>query len=165
VIWCAGIDCSPIVARIGVPVDDRGYILCERDLRVQGFDDVWAIGDAAVNRGPDGAAYPATAQHAVMEGVHAAANIAAALRGRPTRPCDLPDLGSLAALGCRTGVARILGVRLSGFLAWWLWRSVYLLKMPRLSRKTRVALDWTIDMLFARDYVQLGVHRPSRPAD
>ncbi len=66
--------------------------------------------------------------------------------------------GSLAALGCRTGVAKVFGLKLSGFAAWWLWRTVYLLKMPGLSRKLRVALDWTIDLVFSRDYVQLGVH-------
>lgn len=68
-------------------------------------------------------------------------------------------MGSLTALGCRTGVARIFGVKLSGFLAWFLWRTVYLVKMPGFARKVRVALDWTLDLVFRRDFVQLGVHR------
>jgi NADH dehydrogenase len=161
-IWCAGIRPVPLQADLGLPVDERGYLRCERDLRVTGHDHVWAIGDGAVNRDADGRPYPATAQHAVGQGAHVARNIAAVIGGRPTRPCDLPHLGSLAALGCRTGVARVLGIRLSGFPAWWLWRTVYLLKMPRLGRKVRVALDWTIDLLFSRDYVQLGLHRRER---
>lgn len=162
-IWCAGIAPNPLVQQLALPVDQRGYVRCERDLHVVGYENVWAIGDVAVNPGPDGNAYPATAQHAVRQGAHAASNIIATIRGKPTRPCDLAHLGSLAALGCRTGVARVFGVRLSGFPAWWLWRTVYLLKMPQLSRKIRVALDWTIDLLFSRDYVQLGVHKRETP--
>ncbi len=162
VIWCAGIEPNPVLKAWPLPRDRRGYILCERDLRVQGRDDVWAIGDGAVNVDKRGNAYPATAQHAVQQGARLARNLAAALRGRPTKPCNITSKGSLAALGCRTGVAKVFGLKLSGFPAWWLWRTVYLMKMPKLSRKVRVALDWTMDLIFARDYVQLGVHRAGR---
>ncbi|GAB4311537.1 MAG: FAD-dependent oxidoreductase [Candidatus Sumerlaeia bacterium] len=160
VIWCAGIAANPAVARLGLPVDERGYILCGRDLRVQGFDDVWAIGDCAVNLDRQGRPYPATAQHAVQQARVAADNIAGVLlSGRPPRPCDAVSRGAIAALGCRTAVADVFGVKLSGFPAWWLWRTVYLLKMPTLGRKVRVALDWTLAMLFRKDFVQLGVHQ------
>jgi hypothetical protein len=71
-------------------------------------------------------------------------------------------MGSLAALGCRTAVAKLFGVKLSGFAAWFLWRSIYLFKMPGWSRRLRIAIDWTLDLLFRRDYVQLGLHRPGR---
>jgi NADH dehydrogenase len=161
VIWCAGIEPNPLIKELPVPRDERGYILCERDLRVQGMDNVWAIGDAAVNLDGHGRAYPATAEHAVRQGAHLARNLAAALDGQPIKPCNIHSKGTLAALGCRTGVAKVFGISLSGFPAWWLWRTVYLLKMPGLSRKVRVALDWTIDLIFSRDYVQLGVHRAS----
>lgn len=161
VIWCAGLEPNPLIGELQVPRDERGYILTERDLRVQGMDNVWAIGDAAVNLDGHGQAYPATAQHAVRQGAHLARNLAAALEGRPIKPCNIRSKGALAALGCRTGVAKVFGISLSGFPAWWLWRTVYLLKMPGLSRKVRVALDWTIDLIFSRDYVQLGVHRAS----
>jgi NADH dehydrogenase len=156
-IWCAGIAPSPLLDSLELPKDSRGYLLCERDLRVSGRSEVWAVGDSAVNLGPDGAPYPATAQHAVRQGAHLADNLARALRGRPTRPCDIRSRGELAALGCRTGVARVFGFKLAGFPAWFLWRTVYLLKMPGLARKLRVALDWTIDMVFAKDAVQLGL--------
>jgi NADH dehydrogenase len=165
VIWCAGIEPTPLVRRLAVPLDERGYILCERDLRVRGFRNVWAIGDCAVNTDAAGSAYPATAQHAVREGAHLAKSIALVLRGRAARPCDIVSKGSIAPLGCRTGVARVFGIKLSGFAAWFLWRTVYLLKMPTLARKVRVALDWTIDLVFSRDYVQLGVHRPPLRAE
>ncbi|MCP3904517.1 MAG: NAD(P)/FAD-dependent oxidoreductase [Planctomycetes bacterium] len=157
VIWCAGIEPDPLVRRLDVPTDERGYIRCARDGRVEGFDDLWAIGDAAVNRDAGGHAYPATAQHAVQLGTAVADNVDRALRGAATRPCDLKTRGSLAAIGCRTGVARIFGFKLAGFPAWFLWRTVYLLKMPRLSRRVRVALDWTINLFFSPDYVQLGM--------
>lgn len=159
VVWCAGIAPNPLLADLSFPKDTRGYLLTERDLRVPGRANVWAIGDCAVNPGPDGAAYPATAQHAVQQAYHAAADIARVLRGRPTRPTAIASKGSLAAIGCRAGVAKVLGLKVSGFLAWWLYRTVYLLKMPGLARKVRIALDWTMDLLFPRDYVQLSVHR------
>ncbi len=159
VIWCAGIAPNPLVKSLGLPLDQRGYIVCEHDLRVQGFTNVWAIGDIAVNRNTDGSVQPATAQHAVRQGAHLAKNIVAAILGRPTTPCNLGTQGMLAALGCRTAVGTVFGIRIAGFLAWWFWRTVYLMKMPRLGRKVRVALDWTIDLFFRRDYVQLGVHK------
>lgn len=162
VIWCAGIAPTPTSLRLPVPRDERGYILCQRDLRVQGLDDVWAIGDCAVLRGADGALYPATAQHAMREGKHLARNLARVVEGQPTLPCDIQSQGSLAALGCRTGVAKVLGVKISGFLAWWLWRTVYLMKTPGWGRRLRVAMDWSLDLVSRRDYVQLGVHRTKR---
>lgn len=161
VIWCAGIAPPRIIADLPFAKDARGYILTNRDLRVPGFENIWTIGDCAVNPGPDGVAYPATAQHAVKQAQHVAQDIARVLRGRATRPCNIASTGSLAALGCRTGVAKVFGIKLSGFLAWWLWRTVYLLKMPGLGRKIRVALDWALDLVFERDYVQLSVHRRS----
>jgi NADH dehydrogenase len=167
VIWCAGIAPSPLVERLAVPVDDRGYILCDRELRVQGSDHVWAIGDSAVNLGPQDEPYPATAQHAVQQGQQLARNLVRVLRGRPPLPCDIRSKGALAALGCRTGVAKVFGVRLSGFPAWFLWRTVYLMKMPGLARRLRVALDWTMDLLFPKDIVQLGLSEapPAAPDD
>jgi NADH:ubiquinone reductase (H+-translocating) len=158
-IWCAGIAPNPLAARLGLPCDERGAILCEPDLRVQGFDNVWAIGDCAANPTPEGGTYPATAQHAVRQGKHLARNILRTVRGQPPLPSRIRSLGALAALGCRTAVAKIFGINLAGFPAWVLWRSVYLLKMPGWSRRLRVALDWTMDLLFSRTIVQLNLHR------
>ena len=168
VIWCAGIAPPPLLRKLPLPVDTRGYLECERDLRVKGFDHLWAIGDSASNPGPDGVPYPATAQHAVQQGKHAARNIVRTLRGRAATPCNIRSRGALAALGCRTAVAKVFGVKLSGFPAWFLWRTVYLMKMPGWSRRLRVALDWTVDIFFPRDSVQLGLTsggRGSQAAD
>lgn len=159
-IVAAGIRPNPLLERFDLPRERSGAVVCERDLRVKGFENVWAAGDCAFNPDGEGRPYPATAQHATREGKHLARNIERVLAGKPTRPCDLRSQGSVAALGCRTGVAQVFGVKLTGFWAWWVWRTVYLFKMPRLGRKVRVAIDWTLDLLFSRDYVQLGIHRP-----
>ena len=162
VYWCAGIAPSPLLAGTGLPTDERGYLLCERDLRVVGEERVWGIGDSAVNRDAEGRPYPATAQHAIRQGRHLARNLVAVLRDRPTTPCDIVNRGAIAALGCRTGVARVMGVNVAGILAWFLFRTVYLLKMPGWARRLRVALDWTIDLFFSKDAVQLGLTTPRR---
>lgn len=160
-IWTAGIQPSPLLIGLDLRKDERGYLLAESDLSAAGRDGVWTIGDCAINPDPQGQAYPATAQHAVQMGLALARNIVRTLEGQPTRPFVYKSKGTLAALGCRTAVAKVGPFKLSGFIAWWLWRTVYLLKMPGLGRKVRVALDWTFDMLFSRDYVQLGIHRRS----
>jgi len=159
VIWCAGIAPNPMVASLGLPCDERGWVLAEPDLRVRGRADVWAIGDCAVNPDPRGGVYPETAQHAVRQAAHLARNLVRAVRGERTEPCVIHSPGSLVALGCRSAVARVFGVKLSGFVAWFLWRSVYLAKMPGWSRRVRVALDWSLALLFRRPIVQLGIHR------
>jgi len=159
VVWCAGIAPNPLARALGLPCDERGWILTESDLRVRGMSNVWAIGDCAVNPDPRGGAYPETAQHAVRQAAHLARNIARALQGRPTLPCVIHSPGSLLAIGRRRAVAKVLGVKLAGFPAWFLWRSVYLLKMPGWGRRLRVALDWAVDLFFRRQIVQLGIHR------
>jgi len=103
---------------------------------------------------------PPTAQHASREGKVLAHNIVAYNRGKDLIPFRFNTLGLLASIGRRTGVARILGVNFSGLVAWWLWRTIYLLKLPRLEKKLRVALDWTLDVVFSKDFVQY-LHQPS----
>jgi NADH dehydrogenase len=162
VVWCAGIAPPPLLGMLGLPLDGRGYLRCDEALRVQGRTDVWAIGDCAVTVDPGGRPHPATAQQAVREGECLARNLAAVLSGGEPRPLSYRTAGSLAALGSRRGVGVVYGIPVSGWFAWWLWRTVYLWKMPGLGRRLRIALDWTLDSLFRRDYVQLGIHGPTR---
>ena len=103
---------------------------------------------------------PPTAQHALREGKLAARNILATVRGDEMKPFLYSTIGLLAPIGKRTGVANILGVNFSGFIAWWLWRTIYLLKLPRFEKKVLVALDWTLDLLFSKDLVQFRTTRP-----
>jgi hypothetical protein len=98
-----------------------------------------------------GKSHPPTAQHAIRQGEVLAQNIAAVLVGRPLKSFSFKTIGLLASIGRRTGVARIFGFNFSGFFAWWLWRTVYLSKLPGLDKKIRVAFDWTLDLLFPKD--------------
>jgi NADH dehydrogenase len=154
VVWTAGTSPHHLLGTLSCPLD-HGRVVVDEMLRVKGFDNVWALGDCALV--PDrrtGKAHPPTAQHALREAKTLAANVAATVGGGVLRPFEFRTIGQLAAIGRRTGVARIFGVNFSGFVAWWLWRTVYLGKLPRLEKKIRVALDWTLDLLFAKDFVQ-----------
>jgi NADH dehydrogenase len=165
VIWCAGTAPHPLIRKLGLPLDDKGYILCERDLRVKGQENIWAVGDCAINIDAKGTHYPFTAQHAVKEGAHLALNLARALDGEPSLPCDIRSMGSLALIGHHVGVAKILRFKFSGLIAWFLYRTIYLIKIPGWSPRIRTALDWTLDLIFPRSQVQLGVGGGgSRPA-
>jgi NADH:quinone reductase (non-electrogenic) len=159
VVWTAGTAPHPLVGCLPCPLD-RGRLVVENTLAVPGWPGVWALGDCAVI--PDrttGKPFPPTAQHAIREAATLARNIGASLRGEALRPFAFTTLGQLAAIGRRTGVARVFGVNFSGFVAWWLWRTIYLSKLPRLEKKVRVALDWTLDLLFTKDFVQFQTVR------
>jgi len=154
VVWTAGTSPHPLLGRLACETD-RGRIVVDETLRAPGRSDVWAVGDCAVI--PDrrtGKPFPPTAQHAIREARTVARNIVAVLESGRVRQFEFRTLGQLAAIGRRTGVARILGVNFSGFVAWWLWRTIYLGKLPRIEKKVRVALDWTLDLLFSKDFVQ-----------
>jgi len=163
VIWTAGIAPSPLLEKLDLPTDQRGYVLCDADLRVQRRQNLWAIGDCAVNIDPNGDPYPATAQHAVREGHQCAENIIHLLRGEDTQPLVYRSQGMLAPLGYHEGVARVFGFKIAGLAAWFLWRTIYLIKMPGPGRGLRVMLDWTLDWFFRRDYIQLGIHGVKKP--
>ncbi len=159
VIWSAGVAPSPLLQSLDLPKTTHGYLDCDPDLRVKGREHIWAIGDCASNPDPQGNPYPTTAQHALREGEHAADNLAALLNGQPTKPLVYRSKGSMAPLGGRQAIADVFGMHLSGWLAWILWRTVYLGLMPGLGRKVRVAMDWTADLFFKRDYSQQNFHR------
>lgn len=165
VVWTAGTSPHPLLARLPCPTD-HGRVVVDGTLAVPGWPGVWALGDCAVIPDPaTGKPYPPTAQHALREAKTVARNICASLGGRPLERFTFRTLGQLAAIGRRTGVARILGVNFSGFVAWWLWRTIYLSKLPRLEKKIRVALDWTLDLVFTKDFVQFLTVRGAVTSD
>ena len=154
VVWTAGTSPHPLLAQLGCRTD-HGRLVADQMLRVTDRQGVWALGDCAVIPDPrTGKPFPPTAQHAIREARVVARNIVASLRGDPLQPFQFQTLGQLAAIGRRSGVARVFGWNFSGFVAWWLWRTIYLGKLPRFEKKVRVALDWTLDLLFAKDFVQ-----------
>ncbi len=134
-----------------------GRLTTDEFLRLPGRDRVWALGDCA--RIPDGYGgdCPPTAQFASRQGDVAARNIAAAIAGRPPQRFRHKSLGQLATLGHRRAVAAIGRLKLTGFVAWWLWRTIYLMKLPRFDRKLRVVIDWTLSLFFPRDLNALAL--------
>ena len=159
-VWTAGTSPNPILDRIALP-KERGKIKVSAALAVEGASGIWAVGDCALI--PDvakaGTFHPPTAQHASREGVVLAQNILAAVHGRTLQNFSFKTLGLLASIGRRVGVARVFGFNFSGFTAWWMWRTIYLSKLPTLQKKISVALAWTLDLFFAKDFVQyLGVN-------
>jgi len=158
-VWTAGTAPNPLIAQLACS-KERGRIVVDEFLQVAGWPGVWSLGDCACV--PDtvrGGTCPPTAQHASRQGKVLARNIQAVIRGGRMRPFAFSTLGQLAAIGRRTGVASVLGINFSGFVAWWMWRTIYLSKLPRFERKVRVALDWTLDLLFTKDLVQCPTGR------
>jgi NADH dehydrogenase len=161
-IWSAGVAPNPLIATLDLP-KERGRIRVNEYLEVEGRADVWALGDCAHIPDPrTGKPYPPTAQHAVREGKLAARNVVASFGRGERRPFDYKTMGQMAIVGERTGVADVMGHRFSGLFAWFLWRTYYLNRIPQLEKKVRVMLDWTLDLFFSRDLVQLAVTRDRR---
>ena len=151
-IWTAGTAPNPLIAALPLP-KRNGRIAVNDYLGVDGWPGVWAVGDCALVANPRaGGFYPPTAQHALREGRAVARNVAATLYGGRKRPFRYLTVGQLAAIGRHMGVANILGVNFSGFFAWWLWRTIYLSKLPRIEKKIRVAFEWTLDLCFPKDF-------------
>jgi NADH dehydrogenase len=152
-IWTAGAKPSPVVESLACP-KERGRILVDDCLAVAGIPGLWAAGDCAAVPDGTGKFYPPTAQHGMREAVVAAENIAHAIAGEPLKAFRYKTVGMLASLGHHTGVAKFFGMKFSGVVAWWMWRGVYLAKLPRLAKKLRVAADWTLDLFFGREIEQ-----------
>jgi len=154
-IWTAGTQPSPVIEALSCQ-KERGRILVNEYLAVPGVPGLWAVGDcAAVPDLKSGKFFPPTAQHGLREAVAAAKNIERAILGRPLKSFRFKTLGLLASIGHHTGVAMVFGMKFSGFIAWWMWRSIYLMKLPGLGRKLRVMTDWTLDLLFGQEIGQL----------
>jgi NADH:ubiquinone reductase (H+-translocating) len=154
-VWTAGITPAPLLSTLPC-TRERGRVVADDCLQVAGWPGVWALGDCALVPDPlnPGKYYPPTAQHATREAAVVASNIVSVMQGKPPRPFKFKTLGLLASIGRRTGVAEIFGMRFSGFVAWCLWRAIYLSKLPGLQKKVRVALDWALDVVFSKEIVQ-----------
>ena len=170
-VWTAGAAPHPLLEKLPLP-KERQRLKVNAAMGVEGYPGIWALGDCAMIPDEYGGYQPPTAQHASREGKVLAHNIIANTRGKDLIHFQFNTLGLLASIGRRTGVARILGINFSGFVAWWLWRTIYLFKLPRTEKKLRVALDWTLDVFFSKDFVQylhqrspVIVNKPSASAD
>jgi NADH:ubiquinone reductase (H+-translocating) len=157
IVLTAGIVPSAVASAIPVLRDERGRIAVDATMRSRSHPQVWALGDCAAIPGPDGRPYPALAQHAIREARHLADNIGATLDGRAPSPFVFRSLGAMASLGHTRAVALVFGVRVTGFVAWWLRRSYYLLQMPRWDRRLRIVLDWTVALFFRPDITRVDL--------
>ena len=161
-VWTAGTAPNPLLKTLVVERDRRGAVMVESTLAVPGHPGLWALGDcAAITNAKTGKPCPPTAQFALREGYVLARNICASLRAKPLRAFRFESLGALCVVGHQNACAELSvpgarqkSVRFSGLLAWLMWRSIYLSKLPGLERKVRVMFDWVIELFFPRDIVQ-----------
>lgn len=156
VLWAAGVSVNPLVPQIDLPKNQWNLLEVDSTLRVKGYNNIFALGDCAAVPKADGF-YPPTAQNATREGSVAAHNIVATMRGTSLRPFIYRSVGSLATIGRYQAVAQIMGISFSGFIAWLMWRGVYLMKMENITRQVRVLFDWLLELILPSDTVQFRV--------
>jgi NADH dehydrogenase len=154
----------PVVARMGLPLT-HGRVKVDRSFRVEGHETVWSLGDCAMIPMTDGASErgdfaPPTAQFAVREAAALAEAIGAVEAGRPPAPFDYASKGALASLGARRGVADVMGVRLTGVVAWLLWRAYYVGFLPGVATRIRVLASWLLDAITPRPVVVIRSSDP-----
>jgi NADH dehydrogenase len=145
----------PLLEALALPKTKNGRIEVDAMLAVKGHENVWALGDCAVVPSSSGGFAPPTAQHATRQASTTAANIVAKLRGGAPKPFAFTGLGKMGSLGHRTAVAEIFGIPIAGFVAWFLWRTIYLMKIPGWGRRIKVAASWTLDLFLPPELVQL----------
>lgn len=172
IVCTIGTAISPLVQRLEVPKEE-GRIRTTPEMRIEGQFNAWAVGDCAyIINAFDNKPSPPTGQFAERQGRQAALNLVRIIKGEPTQPFRFKALGQLCSIGGYQAVAEMMGVRISGLLAWFMWRGVYLFKLPTWSRRIKVALDWSWDVLFPRDLSFLNTdtaqnvtHAYFRPGD
>ncbi len=145
----------PLIEQLALPKTKNGRIQVDATLEVNGVENVWALGDCAMIPAPDGGFAPPTAQHATRQAQTVASNIVAKLRGGVKTKFVFSGLGKMGSLGRKSAVAEVFGIPVSGFLAWFLWRTIYLMKMPGWGRRIKVAVSWTLDLFLPPELVQL----------
>ena len=164
-VWTAGVKPAPVARFSGLPLDERGRIVVDDHLRVVGVPGAWAAGDiAAVPDRTTGGTSPPTAQHAMRQGKRLGDNLTATELGGTLQPFVWKNVGGVCSLGRYKGVANVFGVKVKGFAGWFLHRSYHLYAMPTIGRRVRIAVDWTIALLFPRDITQFsGFEDPRGP--
>jgi NADH dehydrogenase len=159
-VWTAGVKANPVLTDFGLPLDDAGRLPCAANLTVKGVNGVFAAGDCAavpdLTKDDPNALCGPSAQHAVRQAKVLAENVASAVHGGGLRDYRHAYVGSVASLGLYRGVAEIYGIKLRGFVAWFMHRTYHVSRMPTLNRKIRVIADWTGALCFRREVVALG---------
>jgi NADH dehydrogenase len=153
-VWTAGVKANPLLGELGLPLDERGRVIVDETLRVEEMENVWGLGDCArvPNQATPERFDPPTCQHALRQARRLVKN----LTGTPS-PYRYRMLGQVATLGRHKGIADVLGLRLRGFLGWFVTRTYHLYQLPLFTRKLRVVVDWTVALFFRRDIAELGM--------
>lgn len=160
VVWCTGVKPAEVMTRSGLPLTKAGTVEVGPDLRVPGQDRVFVLGDVAACKPPKSERpLPALAQVALQQGAQTGPNLVRLLKGKATKPFRYFDYGALICVGEHHAVVNLMGVRLTGFLAWFIWRSLYLAKLVGVGNRIRVVLDWTLDLLVERSISQIWSSR------
>jgi NADH:ubiquinone reductase (H+-translocating) len=151
-----------LIKKVGLPIE-HGRLKTEPDMRVSGSTNVWAFGDcAAVPNAWNAQLSPPTAQFALRQAKQLAANLVRVQRGEATKPFRFRPQGLLATIGHHNGVAEIYSFKFSGLVAWFLWRAIYLTKIPTFGRKLNVLVAWFWDIFFKPNIVQVRVAQQQR---
>jgi NADH dehydrogenase len=162
IVCTVGTSPAPMIERLNAP-KEKGRLLTEPDLRVKGRLNAWAIGDCAyILNTRNGQPSATTGQFAEREGRACARNILMTLRGLATKPFGYKPIGELCSIGGHSAVADFMGAHLSGFLAWFMWRGVYLFKLPSFGRRLQVGFDWAWLLMFPRDLAHVRTERTDR---
>lgn len=161
-IWTAGVTPVNTIKR-SVFKTERGKIIVNEYLQVPEYPEVFAIGDVCHVINPETQkSFPPTAQIAEAQGKIAANNLRAIIKNKEKKKFEYKSRGQMAIIGKRSGIASIFGMSVSGFWAWWLWRNVYLSKIPKFDKRFRVWMDWFVDQFFDRDISRLKILRPEK---
>jgi len=157
-VWAGGVSVDPVISKLDTEHDKSGRVIVDSFLSLKDNPNVFALGDCAtITDKRTGKPYPPTAQHAVREAKVVAKNIISVIKGGSSqKPFVYESKGSMAKIGKRNGVALLMGKRIRGFTAWFLWRQYYLSTLPTTEKKFRVAIDWFADLFFPRDITILS---------
>lgn len=154
-IWTAGVTPVNTIKRSMFKME-KGKLIVNDFLEVPEFSGVFAIGDCALFTDPKtNRPFPPTAQIAEAQAKIVSYNLNALIKNSDKKMFEYNSKGQMAIIGKRTGIATFFGMNISGFLAWIIWRNVYLSKIALPDKKIRVLLDWIIDLLFDRDVSRL----------
>jgi NADH dehydrogenase len=159
IVCTVGTETHPLIKGLGLTLE-KGRLKTDPDMKVSGTANLWGLGDCAlIPNAYDSRPSPATAQFAVQQARQLAENLQRVSQGATTKPFNFHPRGMLASIGHRNAVAVIYGVKLSGFTAWFLWRGIYLAKLPTFSRKLEVAINWAVGIPFPPNIVQLRLSK------
>jgi NADH dehydrogenase len=162
IVCTIGSSPAPVVCSLNVP-KEKGRLLTDPDMRLRGLKNIWAIGDCGwIVNAENGEPSPTTGQFAERQGRQCAQNIIRVLRQEPTQPFKFKLLGELCSIGGHSAVADLFGLHLSGFLAWFVWRGVYLFKLPTFGRRLQVGFDWAWLLVFPRDLAHVRTEQTDR---